>query len=516
MNTLTNPAYGSPSALLTNSAAPAPAVQLGANPDRRFEDALRNARQREPSASAPPSDTASTEHDTTEQNARQSRLAARHRLRMDATAAAANRPGNPVPAREGTVGQAQDSTTGTAFRRDALARTGGVLPTDAAQKSRADEARSVANDTTGRVNPADTSREATERDRLRETPAGNPLQPAAAPEPSAVLVQLQATAAATDGSHAEPGARLAADVVGVGGVGTSASAANATPAELSANPAGAWRTAEPSPHPDAADALAGAGQDTTATTTATAGAGTASARQAGHAGPAGHPPGAGWSAILAQMSPVAAQAEALAERAASPSFATAGAGEQPLVTELGSLGAPTPVPGTPGLAGSELRGPLPGASTATSTTAGTELLRDTLEPAVESPAFAAALGSRIAWMARDGLERAQLDVHPADLGPVSVQLTMDGAQVRVDLTSEASVTRQVLEQSLPSLASALREAGFTLAGGGVFQQPQDRPGRETTAEPGQRPGSTEAVSGTAAGLQPLAPARRQGLVDLFA
>ncbi|MFY8085813.1 MAG: flagellar hook-length control protein FliK, partial [Rubrivivax sp.] len=241
-----------------------------------------------------------------------------------------------------------------------------------------------------------------------------------------------------------------------------------------------------------------------------------SGRQAGHAGPAGPLPGAGWSAILAQMSPVAAQAEALAERAASATFGTAGAGEQPMVTELGSLGVPTPMPGMPGLAGSELRGPLPGTSTAASTGAGTELLRDTLEPAVDNPAFAAALGTRIAWMARDGLERAQLDVHPADLGPVSVQLTMEGAQVRVELTSEASVTRQVLEQSLPSLASALREAGFTLAGGGVFQQPQDRPGREAAAEPGQRPGSTGAVSGTAAGLQPLAPARRQGLVDLFA
>ena len=54
------------------------------------------------------------------------------------------------------------------------------------------------------------------------------------------------------------------------------------------------------------------------------------------------------------------------------------------------------------------------------------------------------------------------------MGPVSVQIVMDGTQARIDFGADLAATRHTIEAGLPELASALRDAGFTLVGGGVF------------------------------------------------
>jgi flagellar hook-length control protein FliK len=50
---------------------------------------------------------------------------------------------------------------------------------------------------------------------------------------------------------------------------------------------------------------------------------------------------------------------------------------------------------------------------------------------------------------------------------VTVQIALDGQAAHVDFTAAVAATRESIEQSLPALAAALRESGFTLAGGGV-------------------------------------------------
>ena len=86
---------------------------------------------------------------------------------------------------------------------------------------------------------------------------------------------------------------------------------------------------------------------------------------------------------------------------------------------------------------------------------------------IRRPEFVPAFSARIATLVQEGVEHARVHLNPVDMGPVSLQLALDGQQVRVDMTAELAATRQVLEQALPTLAGALREAGFTLSGGGV-------------------------------------------------
>ncbi len=135
--------------------------------------------------------------------------------------------------------------------------------------------------------------------------------------------------------------------------------------------------------------------------------------------------------------------------------------------------------------------------------------------AVDTPAFAPALAQQVSWMVREGLGVASLQLNPPELGPVSVQIVVDGRQARVDFGAEMALTRNAIEDSLPRLASALQEAGLTLSGGGVFDGPPPRdapePARERSAaaEEGARP--TPAASASP-GPRP----GTRGLVDLVA
>jgi flagellar hook-length control protein FliK len=88
--------------------------------------------------------------------------------------------------------------------------------------------------------------------------------------------------------------------------------------------------------------------------------------------------------------------------------------------------------------------------------------------------FHEALGLQVSLLAREGIHHAELRLNPADMGPVSVQITMNGDQARVDFGADLAQTRQVIEAGWAELATSLQEAGFTLSGGGVSEHARNR------------------------------------------
>jgi flagellar hook-length control protein FliK len=134
-----------------------------------------------------------------------------------------------------------------------------------------------------------------------------------------------------------------------------------------------------------------------------------------------------------------------------------------------------------------------------------------------SPEFASQFGTQVALFVRQGVQHARLQLNPAELGPVQVQITLDGSAATVQLVADQALTRQALEQAMPVLAGSLREAGLTLAGGGVFEQPRERPARDHggrgTADAGA--GDAHGREAEPAGVTPVT-ARRRGVVDLVA
>jgi flagellar hook-length control protein FliK len=127
---------------------------------------------------------------------------------------------------------------------------------------------------------------------------------------------------------------------------------------------------------------------------------------------------------------------------------------------------------------------------------------------VNAPEFREALGVQVSLLARGGVQHAELHLNPAEMGPISVQIALDGQQAQVHFGVDSAQTRQIVETGLPELAAALREAGLTLSGGGVSQHaggqrqgsgaPQTMPqhsGQATTEAPPSRARSVRVAAG---------------------
>jgi flagellar hook-length control protein FliK len=156
------------------------------------------------------------------------------------------------------------------------------------------------------------------------------------------------------------------------------------------------------------------------------------------------------------------------------------------------------------------------AGPAARTEAAAPALPVSLPTPVTSPEFKGALGVQVSVLARDGIQHAQLHLNPAEMGPISVQIALDGAQARVDFGADSATTRQIIEAGLPELASALRDAGFTLSGGGVSQHSRGQSQGDGTPHPrgGSQPAGDSADSGPQARRVNLR--LPLGAVDLYA
>ena len=134
-----------------------------------------------------------------------------------------------------------------------------------------------------------------------------------------------------------------------------------------------------------------------------------------------------------------------------------------------------------------------------------------------TPEFAPALGSQLSVLVRDGVEHARLKLNPAEMGPIDVRISVDGPQAQVEFSAAHAGTRQMLQDAVPALASALRESGLTLTGGGVFDQPREQRGDMQRGPSPQRgtafDDTNEALPSSA---QVSRPTTARGVVDLYA
>lgn len=230
--------------------------------------------------------------------------------------------------------------------------------------------------------------------------------------------------------------------------------------------------------------------------------------------------------VEAPQPAVAAVAELPAEAHAAPLAQDTQAAPVPVLGDRGAMPAePQPtaaaqVPPSPSLTGATLglsaprslqAAPLPSAS---------------LPHPPGHPAFAAELGAQVAVWVRDGLHQAQLNLNPADLGPVQVRIQMDGQQAQLQFVADNALTREALQLSVGELTQALKQEGLSLGRSDVQSgqsQARDASGQSTGGQTqaesdGTRPrrsnwGPDEGPPTHAS--RPAAPAAR-GLLDLYA
>jgi flagellar hook-length control protein FliK len=175
------------------------------------------------------------------------------------------------------------------------------------------------------------------------------------------------------------------------------------------------------------------------------------------------------------------------------------------------VGGMQPTPGMAEVAAGLAATLAPAAPTAGATGAAPQVHELRLPQTPGQPGFAAAVGAQVSLMVRDGVQTARLHLNPAQLGPITVQIAVEGNSAQVHLAVEHALTRQALEQAMPTLAGSLRDSGLTLTGGGVFEQPRDA-GPQDGAQAGT-PGSGQREASAREGLRDAAGARPQGDAD---
>ena len=93
---------------------------------------------------------------------------------------------------------------------------------------------------------------------------------------------------------------------------------------------------------------------------------------------------------------------------------------------------------------------------------------------LDAPDFSQKLADQVSlWVGQvkqDGPMTAELHLNPAEMGPINVKISLDGAAAHVDFAAAALETRQAIEASLSQLSSALQDVGLSLSGGGVSSQ----------------------------------------------
>ncbi|HET7863209.1 MAG TPA: flagellar hook-length control protein FliK [Burkholderiaceae bacterium] len=138
-----------------------------------------------------------------------------------------------------------------------------------------------------------------------------------------------------------------------------------------------------------------------------------------------------------------------------------------------------------------------------------------LDTPVNRPEFRDELAAQVSRFAHDGIQEAVLNLNPAEMGPITVQIVLDGTQATVDFQAVQPATRELIEASLPALASALHGEGLTLSGGSVGDQRRPSQG-DPQAHGGRRGGADGNAGGIRMAPGHAAARRADGVLDLYA
>jgi flagellar hook-length control protein FliK len=79
------------------------------------------------------------------------------------------------------------------------------------------------------------------------------------------------------------------------------------------------------------------------------------------------------------------------------------------------------------------------------------------------------VGQQVVWYVSQNISAANLRLNPQHLGPMELQVTMDGDQANVAFVSQHAVVREALESAIPRLREMLAENGLNLANVNVSQ-----------------------------------------------
>jgi flagellar hook-length control protein FliK len=127
--------------------------------------------------------------------------------------------------------------------------------------------------------------------------------------------------------------------------------------------------------------------------------------------------------------------------------------------------------------------------------------------------FDEALANRVMWMTGRQMDTAQIQITPADLGPIEIRIQVSNDQASVTFGAAQAQTREALEAALPKLRELLGQQGLNLADVNIAQHGFTRGQQQGGAE-AQTPAYTPAQA-AAESSGPLPRIERRGLLDVY-
>ena len=107
-------------------------------------------------------------------------------------------------------------------------------------------------------------------------------------------------------------------------------------------------------------------------------------------------------------------------------------------------------------------------------------------PVNESQQFGNVMATHVRILKNQGGGEAKVNLHPAELGRMSISVTTDGNETRVAFVVETSQARQAVESAMPRLRDMLESAGLSLSDSDVSerrdQQADNNEGRSGTSK----------------------------------
>ncbi len=135
--------------------------------------------------------------------------------------------------------------------------------------------------------------------------------------------------------------------------------------------------------------------------------------------------------------------------------------------------------------------------------------RDYIVTPARDPQWAQDFSARVSMMVRGGESNASLQLAPADLGPVDVNVMVRDSQATIHFGAAQAETRALIEASIPRLREMLAAQGFNLMDASVSQG-FARQARSDSPTPIRLDGEPELEVRTTARVGPL------GLLDTYA
>ena len=128
--------------------------------------------------------------------------------------------------------------------------------------------------------------------------------------------------------------------------------------------------------------------------------------------------------------------------------------------------------------------------------------------------FSASIATHLRVMKSGGLSEARLQLNPAELGRLSIQIASQDSEVKVSFVVESQQAKQVIENAMPRLRDLLDSAGLDLTESGVDQR--DKHADDRNPQHGRQVADSDHFSDDSAQIAITVTVDPDRLVDAYA